>query len=165
MPRPSTRLLFDELASPRVARALAQLGFRVTHVGAPEQPPLGSEDATILTAAKATNQVVVTNNHDMIALCADEGESVIWLDPRDKDMTLQAQTRMCLDQIADWDRELRNAGAPICVQVFKRSYRVISLSTARRLAIERGKRRAREYRRRIVEQEPGGLLDEGGDPV
>ena len=102
--RPAIRLLFDELASPRVAKALAALDFKAFHVNQEGQPPKGTEDEDLLLHARKTNQVIVTGNHDMVVLCAEEQESVVWLDPRDKDMTLAAQTLMCLNHVQEWDR-------------------------------------------------------------
>ena len=42
-------------------------------------PARGAGDADVLDHARKTNQVVVTSNHDMILLCAEENESESWL--------------------------------------------------------------------------------------
>jgi predicted nuclease of predicted toxin-antitoxin system len=78
------RLLFDELLSWRIAMALRVLGVSASHVGheGDKAPPRGSPDSVVLDHARKTNQVAVTSNHDMILLCAEKNESVIWIDPR-----------------------------------------------------------------------------------
>lgn len=161
--RARIRLLFDELASPKVARALAALDIQVAHVHGEGQPPKGSEDAVVLDAAQQQKRTIVTNNHDMIALCAERGHSVIWLDPRDKDMTFLAQTLMCFTQILEWERLLTNAGTPVCIQAQKTTCRELALDRAKRLAIQRGKRGRAERRRIRKATALGGLLndDEG----
>ncbi len=56
------------------------LGYNTSYVGHPEDgsPARGSSDEDVLSHAKATGQVVVTSNHDMILLCAEQQESVVW---------------------------------------------------------------------------------------
>jgi predicted nuclease of predicted toxin-antitoxin system len=144
VPRLAVQLLFDEAVSARVARALAELGFRVSHVGGPGQPARGCDDATVIAAARRSNQVIVTSNADMVVLCAEEGESVIWLDPRDRDITFEAQTFLFLRQLRDWDREVRNAAGPVCIQAQKTACRVMSLGEAARIARLRGRRQDQE---------------------
>ena len=144
MPRPTIRLLFDELASPRVAKALYALGLHVHHVGGKDQPPKGSDDAAVLAAAQRTNQTIVTNNHDMIVLCAETGESVIWLDPRDKDLSLAALTVMAFTHIGEWQNMLADATQPVCIVARKTTNTVMPLDTAKRIAISRGRRRSQD---------------------
>lgn len=81
---PRVRLLFDELLPQVVARALRELGFRVSHVGNVDDgsPAYGASDEEVLAHARQTNQVIVTSNHDMIVLCAEQVASVVWTDPR-----------------------------------------------------------------------------------
>jgi predicted nuclease of predicted toxin-antitoxin system len=132
--------------SPRIARALRELSFNVEHVGGDGQPAKGSEDSVVLEAAKRRNQVVVTTNHDMIVLCLEEGESVVWLDPRDKNLTLVSQTEMCFSQIAEWELQLGLANGPVCVVARKTRTEVMAPDRAKRIALERGKRRRRKAR-------------------
>lgn len=156
--RPTIRLLFDELASPKVARALAALDLKVAYVHGEGQPAKGSEDAAVLDAAQRQKRTIVTNNHDMIVLCTERNHSVIWLDPRDKDMTFTAQTLICFTQVAEWERLLATAGSPVCIQAHKTTCRVLTLDGAKRLAIERGRRRRAERRHRRKTKDLGGLL-------
>lgn len=75
-----------------MARALKSLDLNVNWIGGSKQPPKSTDDEDILGWVRRTNQVVVTTNHDMVVLCAEAGETVIWLDPRDRDITLEALT-------------------------------------------------------------------------
>lgn len=161
--RPQIRLLFDEHVSPRVARALGALGCRVGYVGDEHQPPKGTEDADVLAHARTANQVVVTTNHDMIVLCAEEGESVIWLTPRDKDLTLEAVAAMCFAQLREWESLLAQANGPVCVMAHKTKCDVIPLERAKRIALERGKRRRRRRRSQGGQRSRGDLLDTATD--
>ena len=86
---PRCRLLFDENLPWRVASALRELGYKVSYVGNEQDgaPPRGSSDRTIIDHARTTNQVVVTSNHDMILLCLEQPQPVIWLDPHGRKIT------------------------------------------------------------------------------
>lgn len=161
--RPQIRLLFDEHVSPRVARALGELGCRVGYVGGDKQPPKGTEDADVLAHARTANQIIVTTNHDMIVLCAEEAESVVWLTPRDKDLTLEAVAAMCFAQLREWESLLAHASGPVCVMAHKTKCDVIPLERAKRIALERGKRRRRRRRSRPSPRSRGGLLDAATD--
>lgn len=152
------RVLFDELASPRVALALKELGFAVRHIGQDLQPEKGSEDEAVLDHAKRTNQVVLTNNHDMIVLCCEAEESVIWLDPRDKDMTFAAQVLLCFGQISEWQALLQATPGPTCIHARKTKCDAIPLERAKRMALERGKRRRRQEARRKQQAAEGDRL-------
>ena len=153
------RLLFDEQASPFVARALQALRLRVSHVGDANQPDRGSDDETVLRHAQATNQVIVTHNHDMIVLCADESASVVWLDPRDKDLSRQAMVVLCFTQVPEWQRLLDEADGPICVVARKTRCEALALDVARKRALERGKRVRRTMRKRHARLPDGGLFE------
>lgn len=146
------------MASPRVARALSELGFFVQHVGGENQPEKGSDDQTVLEHAKKINQTIVTDNHDLIVLCCEAEKSVVWLDPMDKDMTLAAQTLMCFGQIADWGTSLQQSGEALCIHARKTKCTAIPLDRARRLAINRGVRRRRTYARTISPNDKGDPL-------
>jgi hypothetical protein len=102
----------------------------------------------VLASAKRLNQAVVTTNHDMIVLCLEEGESVIWLDPRDKDLTLAAQADMCFKQIGEWEQHLVSASETVCVVARKTRTEVMKPERAKRIAMERGKRRRRKTPRK-----------------
>lgn len=152
-------MLFDEQASPLAAKALAALRLRVSHVGADDQAGRGSDDETVLRHGQETNQVIVSQNHDMLVLCADESASVIWLDPRDKDLRREAMVILCFTHISEWQRLLDEADGPVCVVARKTCCEAISLEAARRRALDRGKRLRRQMRMRHRERSGGGLFE------
>lgn len=135
----------------------------MSHVGADQQPPKGSDDEVVLRHAQRTNQVIVTQNHDMIVLCADEGESVVWLDPRDKDLSREAMVILCFSQITGWQELLDAADGPICVVARKTRCEAISMPDARKRALARGKRRRREMRRKTAHRADGPLFEAEAD--
>lgn len=154
------RLLFDELASSKVAKALAALGYRVFHVGGDGQPPRGTPDEDVLRHAQKCSQVVVTQNNDMVVLCAEQGEPVIWLSPRDGDISLLSLTKMCLEQITKWEPLLAEAPSPICIIAYKTTIKALPLEDAKRIAIDRGKRRRRQIQKKAKAAPLGGLLED-----
>lgn len=140
-------MLFDELLSWRVARALRELGIRASHVGheGDGAPPRGSADADVLAHAKRTNQVVVTSNHDMILLCAQEAESVIWIDPRGRQFKRTELVPLVFTRVEAWQDLLSDADGPICVHVLRTKTEVLELDRAVHLVLQRMRRlRARK---------------------
>lgn len=150
--RPAIRLLFDELLPPAVARALNELGFRTSHVGhvAHNQPPRGSDDATVLAHAAATNQTIVTANHDMIMLCAERGQPVIWIDPRGRQLKHDELAVLAFTGIARWQELLRATDGPACVRVLRTKAECVALAEAGRLAENRMRALRRRSRRRAA---------------
>lgn len=137
--RPKVRLLFDEDASPKVARALRELDFRVEHVGGAEQPTKGSTDREVLDHALRTGQIVVTRNLDMVMLCAERNVSVVWLDRqrRVKELTLDQQAALAFAGIAQWCADLATATEPVCVRVLATRRHVLPVAEAAELAAKR----------------------------
>jgi predicted nuclease of predicted toxin-antitoxin system len=153
--------LFDELLRPGVARALNELGFHTSHVGheGHRQPPRASEDETVLAHAIATNQIVVTCNHDMIMLCAERGQSVIWIDPRGRQFRHDELVVLAFNGIARWHRLLAETEASICVRVLRTKVEAIPLDRASALVAGRMRAlRARGRRRRSVGTQVAGQL-------
>lgn len=148
-----------------MARALKSLDLNVNWIGGSKQPPKSTDDEDILGWVRRTNQVVVTTNHDMVVLCAEAGETVIWLDPRDRDISLEALTLMCFEQVAEWERALEGASRAVCIVARKTTYEVMDLGRAKRIAIERGKRRRREVRRRAAAASDAETLFDEGAPT
>ena len=143
--RSSVRLLFDENISPRVARALAELGYAAAHVGGVNEPPLGSTDEEVLAHARRTNQVIVTSNHDMIELCAEEAESLVWVDPYGRRLNYRKMVLRCFEGIEDW--EIMLSAGQVCVHSLATRTNAISLSKAAVMARRRiAKAQARERR-------------------
>lgn len=162
MGRPTVRLLFDELLSWRVARALRELGIGASHVGheGDSAPPRGSSDAVVLDHARATNQVVVTSNHDMILLCAEEGEPVVWIDPRGRQLTRTELVPLVFGRVEEWQALLSSATEPICVRVLRTRTDALPLHRARHLVVQRMRRlRARRRAQERSARPTGATLD------
>lgn len=153
--RPRIRLLFDELLPASVARALNELGFRTSHVGDErhQQPPRGSSDERVLDHASATNQIVVTSNHDMIMLCAERQQSVVWIDPRGRQFRHDELALVAFQGVVAWHRLLDEQAAPACVRVLRTKVEVLPLEKAAALAAGR-MRELRTRRRRRTRQSP-----------
>lgn len=153
--RPELRLIFDEQLPARVARALRELGFNVSHVGHDRDraPSLGSSDEVILDHAAKTNQIVVTTDHGMIILAAERSVSVLWIDPRGRQFTLDRLALLCFQWIADWEREFDQATGPVCVRALRTKAEAMDLADAARLA----QRRLRTLARRKNTKRPKPL--------
>jgi predicted nuclease of predicted toxin-antitoxin system len=154
-PKPRVRLLFDELLPPRVARALYELGFHATHVKGPGQPPQGAEDQIVLDHAKKHNQTIVTYNHDMLLLCAEQNESVVWLDPRGRRLNPVAIVLRVFTNVEEWQEILRDH-RPICVRSMATKNEALPLERAAELMRGRLKRRRAQARQRERQQQPSG---------
>jgi predicted nuclease of predicted toxin-antitoxin system len=156
-------LLFDELLSWRVARALRELGIRASHVGheTDQAPPRGSDDAVVLAHARATNQVVVTSNHDMIILCAEENEAVIWIDPRGRQLKRTEFVPLVFSRVEEWQELLAGADGPICVHVLRTKTEVLTLDRARHLVVQRMRRLQARKRAQARRVRPSGPTLEG----
>lgn len=150
--RPQQRLLYDEDVSPKVARALAALDFRVSHVGGDGQPRKNSDDQEVLAHAMTTNQVVVTSNHDMIMLCAEKGVSVVWLDPHRRHLRIDEQAALAFAGVVDWCGLLESAAEPVCIRVLRTRVHIYPVAEGSALAERRyraiQKRKAQQSRRR-----------------
>lgn len=65
---------------------------------------------------------------------------------------------MCFNHIGEWQAIRKNAAEPVCVVARKSTSEVMPLERAKVPAIERGKRRSQEQRRRRRPLPEGGLL-------
>ena len=137
--RPRLRLLFDELLPFRVARALNELGFRASYVGNQDhgQPRRGSSDKDVLRHAMSTGQIVVTSNHDMIILCHEQEQSVIWIDPHGRQYRHDELAASAFAGIAQWERLLSEATDPVCVRVLRTKVEIMPLARAASLSERR----------------------------
>ena len=162
MARPGVRLLFDELLPHSVARALRELGIRASHVGheGDGAPIRGSSDEMVLAHARRTNQVVVTSNLDMVLLCAELLEPVIWIDPRGRQLRRTELVPLVFTRVEDWQRLLADAGDPVCIHVLRTKTEVLALERAQHLVIQRMRRLAARKRARAKRPAMGATLDE-----
>lgn len=122
-----------------MARALRELGIRASHVGHEEDkaPPRGSSDDVVLDHARRTNQVVVTSNHDMILLCAEQNEAVVWIDPRGRQFKRTELVPLVFTSVERWQQLLADADGPVCVRVLRTKVEVLDLERARYLVVQR----------------------------
>lgn len=84
-----------------------------------------------------TNQVIVTSNHDMILICAEAGEPVIWIDPRGRQFRRIELVPLVFGRIEEWQAMLAEADAPICVHVLRTKTEVLTLDRAKHLVLQR----------------------------
>ncbi len=152
------RLLWDELLSPRVPKALRVLGLSTSHVGSVEDgtPVRGSSDSEVLEFAQRTNQVIVTSNHDMMLICAEAGQRFVWVDPRGRQDSAVEQVLLVFSQIEEWERLLQVA-PDACVRSLRTKCQLIEAAEAARLA-ERRMRELRRRRRACPRIHPGPLF-------
>lgn len=149
--RPRTRLLFDELLPWRVPAALRVLSFRASYVGNVEdaQPPRGSSDEQVLDHAIKTGQVIVTSNHDMVLLCAEKGESLIWIDPRGRQFRFGELLVLVFQNARFWEEWLTSDTGQLCIRALRTKNEVLALDRAEHLVRQRMRRiRSRQRRRR-----------------
>jgi len=138
------------------------LGIRASHVGheGDKAPARGSGDSAVLEHARKTNQVVVTSNHDMILLCAEENESVIWIDPRGRQLKRTEFVPLVFGRVEEWQELLAAAYGPVCVHALRTKTEVLTLDRARYLVVQR-MRRLRARGRAQARKRPSGPTFEG----
>lgn len=167
--RPGPGLLFDELLPWRVAAALRILEFKVSHVGMEEEgttaPPRGSSDEEVLQHARRRNQFVVTSDLGMILLCTQAGQSVIWIDPRARQLRREETVLLVFKQIHDWEEHLRQADGPICLRAMRTTTHPFALDEAARIVHNRMKQISAPRKARKRTTPPGPLFpqDEEAD--
>jgi predicted nuclease of predicted toxin-antitoxin system len=148
-----------------VANALYALGYHVSHVGNVElgEPDRGATDEEVLEHAKRRHQFIVTENHDMILLCIEQGRSAVWLDPRGRQFESEKLTVLFLLQIREWETRLRRARGPVVVHALRTKVEVLTLQRAKTLVMRR--QRDRQRRERAAAARPskplGGLWSDG----
>lgn len=162
------RLLFDELLPWKVPAALRILGYNASWVGNDDDdaPARGSSDEVVLNHARRTNQVVVTSNHDMIILCAEQGESVIWLDPHGRKITRDEMVVLVFREVAAWQAMLDEASGPVCLRALRTKNEAMSLDRAAHLVRQRMRKIAQRRRQKKRPKPLGPLLTQevSGNP-
>ena len=159
--RARIRLLFDENLPSRVASALWELGIYATYVGdegdgsnRPAGPDRGSSDEAVLGHATRVNQTIVTSNLDMILLCVEGGQQVIWIDLRGRQLRLEQLVLMVFKHIDDWADRLDTASEPVCLRAMLTKTETLQLDEAGQRARDRmsraSRKRARSQRARPV---------------
>lgn len=144
-----------------MAAALSQLEFRSTYIGNQDHagvPSRGSSDEEVLDFAQRTNQVVVTSNHDMILLCAESQQTVIWVDPRGRQFSREDLVLLVFKNISDWEERLNQAASAVCLRAMRTKTETLSLNEAGRLVQQRMRRISAAKRRKKPHQSLGPLL-------
>ena len=131
-----------------MASALRELGYNVSYVGheGDGAPSRGSSDETIIDYARTTNQVVVTSNHDMILLCLEQPQPVIWLDPHGRQITRDELVVLVFRAAREWELMLQSATGPVCIRALRTKNESLSVECAIHLVEQRMKRIAAKKR-------------------
>ena len=160
--RAGIRLLFDENLPWRVAAALQVLEFAVSFVGddsaSPASPRRGSEDEVVLNHASGANQIIVTSNLDMILLCVERHQRVVWLDPRGRQLRRADLVLLVFRNINDWTDRLGNATDPVCLRVMRAKTETLELDEAGRRVRNRMSGLSRKLARARQTQPPEELF-------
>jgi predicted nuclease of predicted toxin-antitoxin system len=164
--RPQLRLLIDENLSPRIARALHELGYRVEAVHDAEGLGAGDgvPDEKVLEIAKQRKQVIVTINLDMVLICIEAGEPVIWIDPRRRrSLTYAEMVIRFFEGVPKWEHLV---GPDVVVHALKTKDEVLSFADARRRLLDRiaKQRRAVRHRSRRQPDPNQGELGDAANP-
>ena len=161
--RIQTRLLFDENLPWRVASALQALQFEVSYVGDdsanPPSPGRGSTDEEVLKQASTVNQVIVSSNWDMVLLCIEAGQSVVWIDPHGRYFEREELAVLTLKGIRDWSHRLEDGDDETCVRVLRSRTDSLSLNDAKAMLTQRI-HRSRARRTARASHRPLGPLAE-----
>lgn len=95
----------------------------------------------------------------MILLCAEENESVIWIDPRGRQFKRTEFVPLVFNRVEDWQALLANATEPVCVHVLRTKTEVLTLDRARHLAVQRMRRLQARKRSQARRSPPGPTLE------
>lgn len=95
----------------------------------------------------------------MILLCAEENESVIWIDPRGRQFKRTEFVPLVFNRVEDWQALLANATEPICVHVLRTKTEILTLDRARHLVVQRMRRLQARKRSQARRPPPGPTLE------
>ncbi len=76
----------------------------------------------------------------MILLCAEEDESVIWIDPRGRQFKGTELVPLVFTRVEKWIDLLESAEGPVCLQILRTKTEVLTLERASHLAEQRMRR-------------------------
>ncbi len=152
--------MIDENLSPRIARALGALGYNVEAVHDAADLGVATPDDRILEIAKQRNQVIVTLNLDMVLICIEAEESVIWVDPkRKKGLTYEEMVVRFFEGVPRWERLVKGGTV---LHALKTKDEVLSFEQAQRRILARiAKQRRRATQRLRKTDERQGTLEDG----
>ena len=110
----------------------------------------------MLSHAAGANQIIVTSNLDMILLCVERRQRVVWLDPRGRQLRRADLVLMVFRNIYDWTERLRNTTDPVCLRVMRTKTETLELDEASRRVRNRmsglSRKRARARKTRPPEE-------------
>ena len=160
------RLLLDENLPWRVAESLQVLELGVYYVGDikgnPPSPTRGSTDEVVLAHAMKCSQTIVTRNLDMILLCIQNLQNVIWIDQRGRDLRREELVLLIFKNIRDWDELLTTAVRPVCLRAMRTTTKTLDIDEAGHLIDRRMARisetRAKSLASRQRSHQSGGLF-------
>ena len=93
----------------------------------------------------------------MILLCAEENESVIWIDPRGRQLKRTEFVPLVFSRVEDWGVLLAESDGAICIHVMRTKSEVLTLERARHLVVQRMRRlqaRKRSAAKQVAEGSP-----------
>lgn len=76
----------------------------------------------------------------MILLCSEENESVIWIDPRGRQLKRAEFVPLVFGRVDEWQDLLTMAEEPVCIHVLRTKTEVLTLDRARHLVVQRMRR-------------------------
>ncbi len=136
-----------------------QIQRQLCRVRARRCSPRGSSDQEIISHARATNQVVVTSNHDMILLCLEQQQSVTWLDPHGRRVTRDEMVLLVFRAAHEWEDLLQRATGPVCIRALRTKNDRQPAESAVQMVKQRMKRIAAKKRRAAKPKLLGSLFD------
>ena len=69
----------------------------------------------------------MTSNLDMILLCAEREQQVIWIDPRGRQLRRQDLVLLVFGNIDDWSKRLGSATEPVCLRAMRTKTETLDL--------------------------------------
>lgn len=107
-------------------------------------------DSTVLEHATRFNQIIVTSNLDMILLCVERDQPVVWIDPRGRQLRREDLVLLVFKNIRDWAQRLDETAEPVCLRAMRTKTVTLELEAAGRLA----RNRLSRISRRTQTQQP-----------
>jgi len=131
----AVRWLLDEQLSPRLAGALRALSVPAARLGDDDELAVGADDADVIAHCLRTARVVVSSSSDMVIMCAEEGQRVVWLDPWSREFTRDEQVVTLITHLQEIERLLADGAE--CVRVLRTRVEALEVEEAARLAGQR----------------------------
>ena len=95
----------------------------------------------------------------MVILCAEKNESVIWIDPRGRQLRRTEFVPLVFGRVEEWHELLASADRAICLHVLRTKTEVLPLDRAQHLVVQRMRRLRARKRTQARRQPPGPTLE------